>query len=276
MFNKLRESLGRWLFLRDAAQFKKLMSKRNTRISVEAIDEDKVPLEPEKFYAWISSPAGRKETDIEFVLAIIEQLLQKIIAGEITEREMAELLAARNPFREMRTKNFVDTELAALIKQEEAPELALEDTTLKETIEAAPITAKTEAMHKALAFVQEVFKPTSAEDLEKEIKLEQKRKQWRIEQARIAAINKAALANSPEFLEQLGSDTFESESAQALRDAKVIYKEKTKLRGRLSKDELPSKIKIVKEKTPKELAEEKLKALRKLKRDLGGSASTSA
>ncbi len=222
--------------------------------------------------SWVTSDEGRKSTDLEFILSLAEKLLQKVVDGELSRQDLLRMLESNNPFREIRLKNMADAALERLIakrEEEEQKEIERMYTALKP--EERPASEHSRDLFKrAMVFVQGVFEKPEGPTADEVRLQQQKRKQYLQERERMERAKTAALANSPEFLESLGApDHFDSARQQGKREERIIATEQKKLRPRLTKEDVaPAR---PREKSPKELAEEKLRMLRKLKGGAGAS-----
>ncbi|MFC1517635.1 hypothetical protein ACFL5G_03655 [Candidatus Margulisiibacteriota bacterium] len=259
---KLRDKLALWLYRRECKKF----MKQKYGIDMQKKKKKQKVNQDLEFYNWIASKEYRRETDMEYFLIFTEQLLKMIVDGELTQEDLEEMLQSANPLREKRIARLVDEELQEVIRggKGKVPE---------ETVVIQEKSKESSAMNKdmlkrSLLFVQDIFQPNDKSSImvDDRVKIAQK-KQWELEQKRLEAYKKAVLANSPEFLEMLGKDEYESEAKQAARENKIVRKEEQKLRARMVKDTIP--IKRPREKTPKELAAEKLRIIRKMREEMG-------
>ena len=262
-YKRARNALARKLFRQE---YKKFLKKE---YNIKQAEEKPRP-DNKEFYAWITSKEGRRETDLEFILLLSEQILERVISGELGREDLQRMIQTTSPFREKRFSRLVDDELEGLIKETRSKMAGPP----QEAVEVKVEEVNTNLIQRSLAFVRDVFPEAGSlikvTDTVKKIPP----KQWLTEKQRHERLMKALLANSPEFLEQLlVEDRFESEKQQKEKEEKVLAKEKKKLRARLVPDQVP--FKQPRERTPKELAEEKLRIIRKLREDLGKGVSTS-
>jgi hypothetical protein len=283
VFRRLRDALARKLYKRAEKEFAK-----KTAVRREKSDKDTATVDPDReFLDWIVSDEGRREDDMEFLLTLTEMILIKISTGELVREDVQRLLFSSNPFRELRMRNMIDRELQVLleeqasrratdVREEEFGEQPPEPVAAEETAGSAAAEKRSkDLLHKALGFAAEVFPaPRPVPVAEETPARKTSRIQIAMENERMEQLRKAALVNAPEFLESLGKpDHYESDKQQARQEKEIVRKEKQKLRPRLTKDEIP--FARPREKTPKELAQEKLKIIRKMKQDLGGRTGAS-
>jgi hypothetical protein len=259
ILEKIRKKIAMKLIQKEAA---KLLRKELGEIAFIKLNEKKKKVSSEqdstkKFAKWIVQGEGKSINDLEFFYALLEQVLIKLDKGELTREEIARIFTPTY----FRTKRFVE-------QKDEDLEVKLAE--MNEKNEDQPE-----------EFVQQNISPSflktlfdKAENVAKEsLKNTIHRKQFLSEQKRIESMNRAVLANSPEFLESLTPDYFKSERLQKRQEKQLFKKETMKIRGRLVKETIP--FKTEKEKTPKEITEEKRRIIQKLRQELGGKISSS-
>lgn len=277
MFEKIRRMIGKRGLKKYHARYLQQEQGLSAREAREAVcgksGRSRGTAEPRRLSAWIVSDEGRTENDLGFILQLVELLLEKVAAGALSLAQLKELVVSDNPFREMRMRKMVDTDLERMLAARDAAA----------TAPAAPLSSSNDHVPRqekrsvqvlfkhALTLVQGMLTREDGPSPEALRLQKQKREQYVQERARMERAKMAALANSPEFLESLGApDHFESKGAQKAREERVVAKEQKKLRTRLSRDDVV--VPQQREKTPKELAEEKMRMLRKLKGGSGISA----
>ncbi|MBU0581495.1 MAG: hypothetical protein KKA19_10005 [Candidatus Margulisbacteria bacterium] len=255
ILEKIRIKLAEKIFQRNVVQLlkKQLGEKGYAELASKSLKP--MVSSREEFTDWIINGPGKSMNDVEFYYTLLEQVLLRLERGDLTREEIAKMFNTTNMFR---TKRFVEVKDQEL--KQKLHETQIENNTVETEHALSPIQ---EIPHN---FLQNIFKQAEV-DTRDYWKKAISRKQYLIEKERQNRINKAILANAPEALELLGKDYFESEGQQQKREDKVLEKETQKIRARLVKDKIPEK--RPREMTPKEMVEEKLRIIRKLKKDLG-------